>query len=801
MSPPARLCVSLTLLFVATSPGLAQECGPWQLIGPFKHPRGSANIEAEQDVEELLSKMRAGHPALGLSERYEGKLDKVGWQTLEGDSTDFDVGAIQFATALTVPEDARAGWSDNAVVYLYRNIAATEAGLLEVSCGSDDGMRLWWNGELLVDAAVPRALNVSSHALELPLEAGSNHLFVKVANGGGGWGFQIKERRTAPVDEPAIAAAIEGGMAHLLDHQLVDGSWGEHANYHAGATAYAAYALLHCGVKADDPAIERARAYVIAHPSPYTYSTACELLFLCKLGRPGDREFIEERLERLLGYQAKAGLFGYPTHPDGHSADDLSTTLYASLAMSAAEAYGVEVPEKTWKAAIEGALSMFAGVTAKDSATGVGAGFRYRLDHPITGSMTTGGITILTLAREALGGKFPGRVAREAQTAFESAQLWLNGRMNWGENPGQAGAHHYFWLYGIERVGDLLGLEELGGVPWYSEGAEFLVNGQNDQGAWGSTVHTILALLFLERASRPAVSGESSRDDAWNTEDPEARVRIAATGGRLLTAWVQSLHREVSQELVWPAAQGGGVRVKAVDFTLKPVAGGAELLLGRTELDPERPSQDQRLAVQAAPPERGDWDLVGRVHAIRPLPEGTPNPDPETAETVELLSPPLRISVRDVLHPEQLTYPEQGTQNLLAGVECKFEASSELSGQAAAQAADGKQGTAWQFTAEDASPWIELKLGRSAKAKRIALSHAVPHLKSGTRARVRRVAVTVDGKQRVEAQLPSDPLRKAVFELGGAKRVKRLRLEVLALEGGKLGAVSTGLAEIELLPE
>ena len=44
---------------------------------------------------------------------------------------------------------------------------------------------------------------------------------------------------------------------------------------------------------------------------------------------------------------------------------------------------------------------------------------------------------------------------------------------------GAGGAYHYYYLYGIARVGDLTGRSEFNGKHWYVRGAQFLLANQD----------------------------------------------------------------------------------------------------------------------------------------------------------------------------------------------------------------------------------------------------------------------------------------------------------------------------------
>ncbi len=784
----SRIAVALLVLGPEVS---AQTWGKWSALGPFEHSRGAENIDEDTPLERSLARMHAGGIGPDLSATYPGKGGtKVAWKPIATPLEGFDVGPIHFAEALDPPAKSAAGWSDNAIAYLYRRIDADQAMEVKARCGSDDGMRLWLNGELLVDVAAPRPLNVSSNALVLRLEAGANHLLVKVANGGGAWAFQLGPQPSGAVDQPAINAAIDRGIDHLLQTQLLDGSWAENPEYRAGATGYVGYCLLQCDLAPDHPAVERARAYVLAHPSPYNYSTACELLFLCKLARPLDQEAIGERVDALLSFQIKGGLFSYPVHPEGHSHDDLSLTLYAALALRAVELWGREAPDETWTRMIEGTLSNFEGIQATEVARGNGAGFRYRPESAVTGSMTTAGISVLSLARDGLGGSIPARFRKQVEVAMSAGLRWLDGRMNWGENPGAGSGFQYFWLYGIERVGGLLGLAQLGGVDWYAQGAQYLIGAQQPAGSWGSTVQTILALLFLERASAPTTGQVAIPRDAWATTEEDAIVRIAARGGRKISVWVQEFAAETRTRLSWPNEAGGGLHVSRVEILATPARGGTPLVLGVVERDASRSTPENELAVQGELPSRGEWDVLARV-----LVSG---PGGGSAEE-ELRSPPLRILVRDSLHAEQLDYADEGTRNLLAGLSFEIEASSLAGDQAATRCTDGQQGTAWMCSPTDGAPSLRIRASRAIKVRRIALSHGNPRLEAEKSARAARIRVILDEKEQFEVAMESDPLRKTILDFGAERRPRRIEIQVLEVVPGRLGSASVGFAEIELL--
>jgi hypothetical protein len=506
----------------------------------------------------------------------------------------------------------------------------------------------------------------------------------------------------------------------------------------------------------------------------------------------------------LLDWQASAGLFTYPVHPAGNQPPpDLSLTLFSALAMHACEIYGVEVPDPAWARTLDGALSCFEGLSRSDQARDKGAGFRYHGGWAVTGSMTTAGLSVIDLAREGLDGKFPSGSRRRAQVATDAGLAWLHGKMTWHENPGPDGGHHYFWLYGVERVGSLLELDELGGVPWYLDGAEFLLGAQGPNGAWRNGVDTILALLFLKRASVrvPVESGRSLdlNRTRWITTDTEAALSLVASLKSEMAVWVHEVHAAVRERLAW---KDQTLRVQQVEYVATPGEGGAPFQLGVGRPDPDRPADDQRYAAKGTLPEQGDWDIVARMHVlIEPEEEGA---EPKV-EIIESL--PLRVRAPDVLSPGQLAYATEGKNNLLTGVEVDVSASSVQEraqfGWPRAQAAhvaDQRLGTHWLCDAKDPKPWVRLRMKRPVRVGRVLLSHVRPSLDGEGRPRPMDVELVLNRKRKIRTTMDQDPLRKTVIDLGETVTIRELQVRILSAQGCELGKCALGFSEIELLP-
>ncbi|MCD8535637.1 MAG: PSD1 and planctomycete cytochrome C domain-containing protein [Verrucomicrobia bacterium] len=78
---------------------------------------------------------------------------------------------------------------DMAANFLYRSISVPASQKLTLSLGSDDGIKVYLNGELKLNRDVSRGPAPDQEILSLELKEGSNHLLLKIMNFGGATGF------------------------------------------------------------------------------------------------------------------------------------------------------------------------------------------------------------------------------------------------------------------------------------------------------------------------------------------------------------------------------------------------------------------------------------------------------------------------------------------------------------------------------------------------------------------------------------------------------------------------------------
>lgn len=277
--------------------------------------------------------------------------------------------------------------------------------------------------------------------------------------------------------------------------------------------------------------MRRLHAYLLS--CPYTYRSG---------RRIGDADYGPQ------GFTNYA--WRYPG-PAGNSACpwDNSNTQYALLALKACDRCGIQTPAEVWYGTLnhfietqdaEGpAVHRVGLINARQVQGGYGEavpeymqtddvdrarGWHYvGKDDPLYGadahgSMAVVGIASLVIARSILHEQRPYRenFQTDVDRAVRDGIAWLDQNWTVTSNPRRGAFHHYYHLYGLERVGMLAKITNIGSHLWYREGERFLLDHQTEDGHWegeafgeqDDVVDTCFALLFLKRGTAP-VEGES----------------------------------------------------------------------------------------------------------------------------------------------------------------------------------------------------------------------------------------------------------------------------------------------------
>ncbi len=82
----------------------------------------------------------------------------------------------------------------NVVAYALTIIESPKDMTTDLLIGSDDGVKVWLNGELVHSNHAHRGLSIDQDRVQVKLKQGTNLLLVKVENGGGDWAVAVRVR-------------------------------------------------------------------------------------------------------------------------------------------------------------------------------------------------------------------------------------------------------------------------------------------------------------------------------------------------------------------------------------------------------------------------------------------------------------------------------------------------------------------------------------------------------------------------------------------------------------------------------
>lgn len=356
------------------------------------------------------------------------------------------------------------------------------------------------------------------------------------------------------VDAALVRKAIDRGVVGLKRMQTADGTW---PHNEIGATALAGFTLLECDVPADDTAVRKAAGMVRqAYPRiTHSYSISLSILFLDRLGKPEDVRLIQGLAIRLLAGQCERGGWGYIS---GQPLSDEQERKLDALREKAKEGGTAKPKEADWKKEIDKILedlpkgdpvgnednsnTQFAvlalwvasrhGIPIESAVTRIDKRFRDSVNAdggwaylygkpgelPSTPAMTCSAMVALAVSHGTANRDADDKAAKE----LAKDPLVRTGLLALGtcidhpvsrkvvkhpiaivtEEVGKA----YYFLWSLERVGMIYGLETIGGKDWYNWGAEVLLVNQRPDGLWfgeygASGADTCFALLFLKRAN------------------------------------------------------------------------------------------------------------------------------------------------------------------------------------------------------------------------------------------------------------------------------------------------------------
>ncbi len=142
----------------------------WQVVGPF------------DNADDRGLNRPSGPERFGLSAApfADGLTGAVSWQNARAEER----GYVDLTQCFSVKE--------NAVGYALAEISAAEEVEALALLGSDDGVAVWVNGELVHKEHIHRAPRPAQDLLVVRLRKGTNTILVKVEQVGGDWGFYLQ---------------------------------------------------------------------------------------------------------------------------------------------------------------------------------------------------------------------------------------------------------------------------------------------------------------------------------------------------------------------------------------------------------------------------------------------------------------------------------------------------------------------------------------------------------------------------------------------------------------------------------
>lgn len=155
----------------------------WQAIGPFQARTNEQAFNSPFGPEKTPAK---------INPDAEYGPDKLKWALHE----EWEDGKVHVI-----------GTTVRSATYLYRTIHVDVARKIELSLGSDDGIKVWHNGQQVLSNNVGRGAMPDQEKVVLDLASGKNTLLIKIANGEGGSAFYFKLMESAVVPD-AVAAAV-----------------------------------------------------------------------------------------------------------------------------------------------------------------------------------------------------------------------------------------------------------------------------------------------------------------------------------------------------------------------------------------------------------------------------------------------------------------------------------------------------------------------------------------------------------------------------------------------------------------
>ena len=148
----------------------------WLVLGPLPYPCKDGVYFASEEGQQVAFDMDFIDPA-GFDKTVKIYDKDYNWAMLESEYNHIDLRQLN--------EDT----NDFEMAYLMAQIEMPEEKTITLGIGSDDGVKVWLNGELVHSNWAIRGVVTDNDLVSVTFKRGMNQLVLKIQNGMGPWGF------------------------------------------------------------------------------------------------------------------------------------------------------------------------------------------------------------------------------------------------------------------------------------------------------------------------------------------------------------------------------------------------------------------------------------------------------------------------------------------------------------------------------------------------------------------------------------------------------------------------------------
>lgn len=190
------------LLCFAASPAYSQKFDEWLVLGPI-----AVTVDSAENVPEEIQVKAFETDYLHAAELVAAQRG----QTVSIENKNYEWKAVP-STGASVNLDEIFNHADYSAAYAWNVIESDQEKKLLLGVGSDDGIRIWINGELVHNRWIGRALTPDEDLVPVTLRKGTNQILLKVQDLQMDWGFSCRVLPAEAYSQRLITAAMQGQM-------------------------------------------------------------------------------------------------------------------------------------------------------------------------------------------------------------------------------------------------------------------------------------------------------------------------------------------------------------------------------------------------------------------------------------------------------------------------------------------------------------------------------------------------------------------------------------------------------------